>query len=132
MLGKKKFQKEQKRLRNSFKHAFEGIGACFQSEQNMKIHVAILCLVVLGGVFFQITTNEWLICMILFGLVLSAELMNTAIETTIDLCMPNIHPKAKLAKDTAAGAVLVLAMISAMIGFLIFIPKLIDQLETLF
>ena len=128
MLGKKKFQKEQKRLRNSFKHAFEGIGACFQSEQNMKIHVAILCLVVLGGVFFQITTNEWLICMILFGLVLSAEL----IETTIDLCMPNIHPKAKLAKDTAAGAVLVLAMISAMIGFLIFIPKLIDQLETLF
>ena len=98
----------------------------------MKIHVAILCLVVLGGVFFQITTNEWLICMILFGLVLSAELMNTAIETTIDLCMPNIHPKAKLAKDTAAGAVLVLAMISAMIGFLIFIPKLIDQLETLF
>lgn len=97
----------------------------------MKIHVTILCLVVLGGILCEINFMEWLICLILFGLVLSAELINTAIETTIDLCMPNLHPKAKLAKDTAAGAVLVLAMVAALIGLLIFIPKLVVLLKTL-
>lgn len=131
MLGKRKFRKEQKRLCNSFKYAFSGIGACFRSERNMKIHVTILCLVVLGGILCEINFMEWLICLILFGLVLSAELINTAIETTIDLCMPNLHPKAKLAKDTAAGAVLVLAMVAALIGLLIFIPKLVVLLKTL-
>lgn len=131
MLGKKKFQKEQKRLRNSFKYAFAGIRSCFQSERNMKIHVTILCLVVLSGILCQIAISEWMVCIILFGLVLSAELMNTAIETTIDLCMPNLHPKAKLAKDTAAGAVLVLAIVAALIGLLIFIPKIASLLVVL-
>lgn len=127
---KKKFHKEQKRLENSFRYAFEGIYECFQSERNMKIHVSVLLLVVVGGFFFHITIPEWIICLILFGLVLSAELVNTAVETTIDLCMPNIHPKAKIAKDTAAGGVLVLAIVSFIIGCIIFIPKIVDFISS--
>ena len=64
-----------------------------------------------------------MICIILFGVVISAEIMNTAVETTVDLAMPKLHPKAKLAKDLAAGAVLVLAIIAVVIGLMIFLPK---------
>lgn len=64
--------------------------------------------------------------MTLFGLVISLELVNTAIEITVDICSPNINNKAKKAKDTSAGAVLVSAIMSSIIGLIIFIPKLIE------
>ena len=63
-----------------------------------------------------------MICLILFALVLSLELVNTAIEAVVDLASPDIHPLAKLSKDAAAGAVLISAIISAVIGLMIFIP----------
>ena len=69
---------------------------------------------------------EWIICIILFGLVISAEIMNTAIEATVDLVTRERHPLAGKAKDTAAGAVLVLAIVSAIIGAIIFVPKIIS------
>ena len=65
-------------------------------------------------------------CILLFGFVITLELMNTAIETAIDICMPEINPKAKLAKDTSAGAVLVVAIVSVVIGIMIFGPKLLE------
>lgn len=116
---------KNKKLINSFKYAFAGIFTSVKSERNMFIHVSIMLLVIICGIIFKINLSEWKTCIILFGLVLSAELINTAIETTIDLCMPDIHPKAKLAKDTAAGAVLVLAIVAAIEGLMIFIPKII-------
>lgn len=116
---------KNKKLINSFKHAFAGIFTSVKSERNMLIHVSIMILVIVCGIILKINLNEWKICIILFGLVISAELINTAIETTIDLCMPDIHPKAKLAKDTAAGAVLVLAIVAAIEGLIIFVPKIL-------
>ena len=118
----KKFKNNN--LLYSFKYAFIGIYTSLKSERNMFIHFSIMVLVIICGIIFKISFAEWITCIILFGLVISAELINTSIETTIDLCMPDIHPKAKLAKDTAAGAVLVLALVSAIIGLMIFIPKL--------
>ena len=82
-------------------------------------------LVIIAGVIFDLNAIEWIICVILFGLVISLELINTAIETTVDLAMPEINEKAKLAKDIAAGAVLVSAIVSVIVGLIIFIPKLI-------
>lgn len=123
---KKKFQKEKNGLKDSFKYALEGIDACFKGERNMKIHVSVLLLVIIGGFCFRISIFEWMICLVLFGIVLAAELINTAIEITVDLCMPNIHPKAKIAKDTAAGGVLVAATCAFIIGCMIFLPKMID------
>ena len=65
-----------------------------------------------------------MICIILFGLVITAELINTAIETTVDIAMPRKDEKAKLAKDVAAGAVLVCAITASIIGLIIFLPKI--------
>ena len=78
------------------------------------------------GFIFKITYSEWLACLILIGLVLMAEFFNTSIEYLVDLVSPEIHPLAKATKDTASAGVLMMAIISAIIGLIIFVPKLIS------
>jgi diacylglycerol kinase (ATP) len=114
-----------KRFFSSFKYSFEGLIYAYKFEQSMFIHLSVLCFVVIAGIILQISLFEWLICVILFGLVIAAELFNTAIEATIDLISPLRHPLAKIAKDTAAAAVFVLAIVSAISGLIIFLPKVL-------
>lgn len=109
---------------NSFKYAFCGIISAFKTEKNMKIHVLAMILVIIAGIFLKISKIEWIICIMLFGLVISSELINTAIETVVDMITLEKNDKAKLAKDVSAGSVLVIAIISAIIGCIIFIPKI--------
>lgn len=116
---------KNKKIINSFKNAFNGMIVSFKQERNMKIHISIMFLVILLGIIFKIKMVEWIICIICFALVIGGELFNTAIEITIDIAMPNFNEKAKKAKDISAGAVLVLAIASAIIGFIIFVPKII-------
>lgn len=116
---------KNKKMINSFKNAFNGMIVSFKQERNMKIHINIMFLVILLGIIFKIKMVEWIICIICFALVIGGELFNTAIEITIDIAMPNFNEKAKKAKDISAGAVLVLAIASAIIGFIIFVPKII-------
>lgn len=97
------FKKKRKKLRNSFKYAFEGVHRELKEEQNLKIHILIMILVIIAGFILKLSPMEWIICIILFGFVIALELINTAIELTVDLAMPEIHPKAKAAKDIAAG-----------------------------
>lgn len=111
---------------NSFKYAIEGIKATFKSQTNMKIHVIIMLLVIIAGIILKLDSLKWKICIILFSLVLAGELFNTAIEAIVDMVMPEFHPKAKLAKDAAAGGVLVLAIGAVIIGLMIFIPEIIQ------
>ena len=113
-----------KKLINSFKYAFMGIKSAFRTEQNMKIHFAIMVLVILSGIFLHIDIKEWITCVGCFACVIGAEMFNTAIEKTVDLASPEKNEIAKLAKDISAGAVLVFAIGSAIIGLLIFVPKL--------
>lgn len=108
----------------SFQYAIEGIIVAIKKERNLKTHIGIMILVIICGFIFKISTTEWIICIILFGLVISLELVNTAIENAVDLVTLEKNPKAKIAKDVAAGAVLVSAIASAIIGLIIFIPKL--------
>ena len=117
-------RKKRKKLRNSFKYAFEGIGEAWKTEQNLKIHFVIMALVIIAGFMFKISAMEWIVCLLLFAIVISLELINTAIETTVDIAMPDINEKAKYAKDIAAGAVLFSAIISVIIGLIIFLPKI--------
>ena len=117
-------RKKRKKLRNSFKYAFEGIEEAWKTEQNLKIHFVIMALVIIAGFIFKISVMEWIVCLLLFAIVISLELINTAIETTVDIAMPEINEKAKYAKDIAAGAVLFSAMISVIIGLIIFLPKI--------
>lgn len=116
---------KNKKMINSFKNAFNGMIVSFKYERNMKIHISIMFLVILLGIIFKIKMVEWIISIICFALVIGGELFNTAIEITIDIAMPNFNGKAKKAKDISAGAVLVLAIASAIIGFIIFVPKII-------
>ena len=123
---KHKLKMDNKRLVNSFRYAFEGIKQTYIGEQNLKIHTFVAILVIVFGFFLKISYIEWLVCLVLIGLVLMAEFFNTAIEYVVDLASPKIHPLAKAAKDTASAGVLMMAIISALIGGVIFIPKLID------
>lgn len=122
----KNFKLDKKRLTNSFKYAFEGIVQAYIGEQNLKIHSVIACLVIIFGFILKISYTEWLICLVLIGLVLMAEFFNTSIEYLVDLVSPDIHPLAKATKDTASAGVLMIAIISAIIGLTIFVPKLIN------
>lgn len=113
-------------LYKSFGYAFQGIFNTIRTERNIKIHCAAAILVTIFGIWLQISKTEWMICFILFGLILALELVNTAVEATVDLFTEERKPLAKKAKDAAAGAVLIVAIFAAVIGILIFIPKLLD------
>ncbi len=112
-------------LIKSFGYAFEGLFAVIKKERNMKIHCTAAILVVLFGLFLKISKTEWIICFLLFGLIMGLECVNTAVEAVVDLATEEIHPKAKLAKDAAAGAVLIAAIFAALVGMMIFLPKLL-------
>ena len=118
-----------KKLINSFKYAIEGIISSFKTEQNMKIHIFIMILVIILGMVLKLSTLEWIILTIVIVLVISAELFNTTIETVVDMITKEKNEKAKLAKDVAAGAVLVLAIGSVIIGLIIFIPKILEFIK---
>lgn len=117
--------KNNKLIINSFKYAFLGIITSFKSERNMKIHITILLLVVLFGFLFKISLIEWIICIICFALVIASEMFNTAIETVVNLVTKEPNELAKISKDLSAGAVLVCAIASSIIGLIIFVPKFI-------
>ncbi len=109
----------------SFKYAFNGIKKLFITQHNSRIHLTIALLVIIAGFFFHISKTEWFVVVIVTGLVFAAELFNSAIESVVDLISPEYHKKAENAKDYAAGAVLIAAIISAIAGLIIFAPKLL-------
>ena len=113
-----------KKLINSFRYAFCGILSAIKSERNMKIHFTFVLLVIIFGIIYKISINEWIYCLICFALVISSEMINTAIEINTNMVMPKKNINAKNTKDIAAGAVLVSAIISFIVGLLIFLPKI--------
>ncbi|MCG7345100.1 diacylglycerol kinase family protein [Sporosarcina sp. ACRSL] len=107
----------------SFQYALKGIRHGFLTERNMKFHVLAVVVVSIAGLATRLSATEWCIIFILFGGMIALELLNTAIERTVDLITNERHPLAEQAKDLAAGAVLIFAFFSAIIGMIIFIPK---------
>lgn len=120
-----------KRLRKSFGYAFKGIDDVIEHEPNMKIHVVVAILVVIMAFILKVSVIEWIILVLLIGAVLAAETINTTIENLVDMYTKEYDEKAKIVKDTAAGTVLILAITSAIIGLIIFVPKIICLLESL-
>ncbi len=121
--------KEQKAkkapLYKSFGYAFEGIFNTIRRERNMQIHCMAAVLVVIFGILLRISVSEWMICLVLFGMVMGLECVNTAVEAVVDLVTQERKPLAKKAKDAAAGAVLIAAIMAAIIGCMIFLPKIL-------
>ena len=111
-------------LVSSFKFGFEGIAAAAAKERNVQIHLAISVIVILSGIVFSISKYEWIAVILSICGMISMEMMNTAIERTVDMYTKEFHPLAKQAKDIAAGAVLVFAIASVLIGLIIFLPRI--------
>ncbi len=116
-----------KRNLKSFLFAINGIAHVFRTQINMRIHIVISIITLGLSFYFHLSLIE--LCIILFciGSVLAAELFNTSLEYNIDLSTPEFNKKAGQAKDMAAGAVLVVSIMAALIGLIIFVPHLIHQ-----
>lgn len=115
---------KNRNLKESFVHAGNGILQAFKTENNIKRHTLAGALAVLAGVVLRISPIEWCIVLLLIGFVFVAEMLNTAIEYTVDMvCGDTYNELAKYSKDIAAGATLVAAITALMIGAVIFVPK---------
>ena len=113
----------RKRIR-SFGYAWKGIRCCIGKEQNLSFHLIATVVTVIAGFLLEITRIDWMIVILCIGVVIAAELFNSAIEKLVDLVSPERHPIAGQVKDIAAGAVLVCAATAAIIGLIVFIPYL--------
>lgn len=113
-------------LWESFGYAFTGIVETFRVGRNFKIQLGFAIAAIILGIVFRISTAEWAIIVICFGLVLGGECVNTAIESIVDLASPDYHELAKRAKDCAAGGVLIAAIASLVVAALIFLPRIFD------
>ncbi len=107
----------------SFKFAFQGLYHLFRGQPNAWIHLVAAVGVIVAGILFHLSTSEWLFIICAIGFVFSTELVNSAMEELVNKVSPEKHPMAGKIKDLAAGAVLVAAIIAAIIGSIIFIPK---------
>lgn len=108
-------------LPRKFGYALAGIAHGFKTQLNLRIHAAVAVVAVIAAIVLKVPAPEFLLIGVLIAAVISAELFNTAIESVVDLASPQVHPLAKAAKDCAAGAVLVLAIASVVLGLIIYI-----------
>ena len=115
-----------RKLINSFSNAMRGIAILFKTQINARIELSITFIVVIAGILFRINTSEWLAILLCIALVLGLEGINTSIEIILDKLHPGFDTKIGKAKDVAAGAVLIAAIVAAIIGFTIFAPRLMD------
>ena len=109
-----------------FRYAWNGIVAALKKEHNLKIHLVAATFVGLAGFVLEVSLTEWLFLIVAIMAVLVAELFNTAIEALGDMVSTNQDPNIGFAKDAAAGAVLVAAIFAAIIGLIIFTPKVVS------
>ncbi|MCH5186914.1 MAG: diacylglycerol kinase family protein [Oscillospiraceae bacterium] len=121
-------------LSESFRHAIDGFADAVKSERNMKIHCAATVIITVFAFTLGLSIGEKAVLLILCGLVIAAELFNTALENTVDLASPELHPLAKRAKDSAAAAVFIMSITAAVVGIIIFWPygmEILDNIQHL-
>lgn len=121
----RKRQKGLKKFFHSFTYPIKGLKYAYRNEQNLTFDVGMAALVTIFGFIFKLNKYEWAILVLTIGLVISCELINTAIEATVDLVTEEYHPLAKVAKDTSAAAVFIFAIVAIIVGLIIFLPKII-------
>ena len=112
-------------VRKSFHYARQGLRSAFASERNIKIILSIGVLAVLAGFIIGLDLIEWAIVLLCCGAVVTAELLNTAIESVVDLVSPEFHPLAGRAKDISASAVWIISITSAIVGLCVYIHALL-------
>ena len=125
---RKKKQFGFNRILSSIKNSWNGLKSAYKNEQSVYIHLVCTVILLLLSFLLEISLTQWLIIIAIIGLTLVVELLNTAIESTVDLVTEEFHPLAKVAKDTASAAEFVLTLTSALIALMIFIPKIMELL----
>lgn len=110
----------------SFKFAFHGLWLLVQNEHNSRIHFLAAIIAIAMGIILKINPTEWSLLIIVIGIVFLTELLNSSLETLADFVNPEWNEKIRNVKDYAAAAVLISAIISVIVGALIFIPKILD------
>ncbi|AGA70396.1 diacylglycerol kinase [Desulfitobacterium dichloroeliminans LMG P-21439] len=115
----------------SFRNAFRGIFYNVKTQKHFRIHLFVTIVVLLTAYWLGLERWEWAILFLTISSVLTAEAINTAVEITVDLAEPNVHPLAGLAKDVAAGAVLIAVIMAVGVGILLFGPPLAKLLGLL-
>jgi diacylglycerol kinase (ATP) len=105
---------------DSLRYALEGIGYCIKTQRNMRVHLVLAAITVLFCIIFKINRMELLLIINAISMVFICEIINTAVERAVDTATQEYHPIAKIAKDVAAGAVLVAALNSILVGLLVF------------
>lgn len=123
---------KNKNLLESFKNASQGVWYTLSKERNMKIHLITAVLVMFLALWLEVSKMELVILCLTVSLVICFELINTAMEVMVDIIVDVYHPRAKIIKDVAAGAVFVSAFFSAIIGIIILLDKLINKIMVLF
>lgn len=121
--------KEKQTFIRSFIVAFEGVWAGFKKGRNFRIQVISGILAVIIGIILKLSTLEWLILILTINFVLMIELINTSIESVVDLVSPEIRDEAKMAKDTAVAAVLISSIFSIFVALFLFLPKFLQILN---
>ena len=117
-------QSEWTKFIAGFKYAFSGLWYALRTQRNARVHVGIAILAILAGIVLHISAVEFALVFVAITGVFIAEMFNTVFELCIDLASPDYHLLAKIAKDVAAGAVLLSAMLSIVIGLFVFVPHI--------
>jgi diacylglycerol kinase len=117
-------QSEWAKFITGFGHAFRGLWYALRTQRNARVHVSIAILAILLAIVLRISADEFAMVFVAITGVFLAEMFNTVFELCVDLASPDYHPLAKIAKDVAAGAVLLSAMLSIVIGVFVFVPHL--------
>jgi diacylglycerol kinase len=107
----------------SFENAFSGLAALLKFEHNARIHIFILILVIVAGIILKISVIDWIAIVFASGLVFVSECFNTAVENLSDVVSSDFNEKIKLAKDVAAAGVFISAIVSVIIGIIVFAPE---------
>jgi undecaprenol kinase len=118
------------RLWNCFRDAGRGLASVVRTEPNFRIHLGILLVVIGAGFVFRINPMEWLAIVMVAGLVIVAEVLNTALEYLADATHPEVDPGIGRAKDASAGAVLAASVVAVVVGLIIFLPKICLWIST--
>ena len=116
---------ERRRLFKSVRFALAGIEFALRTQRNLRWHVVSACGTLVAAVWMGVSRTEMAVLVLVIGMVLCAEILNTAVELTIDMIKITEHPVARIVKDVAAGAVLVTAIMALVIGWLILVPHLV-------
>ena len=111
----------------SFRFAFSGLWYALRTQRNTRIHLTIAAAVVVLGLFLELSYVQWAVVTLTIGFVLVSEMLNTVAETLVDLISPGFHPLAKIVKDVTAGAVLLAAIVSIVVGLLVLGPPLWER-----